>query len=132
MSGHTPGPWEVERGSEISDWPWPITITAPSCRVVRMDPWAYGSMDEAPDQVDAREGNEHFLGNARLIAAAPDLYREAVKVVEWLDRLAANSVRQSTDSRFPSLAEAMAKDALNYLKSAEGLREAIAKAEPAA
>lgn len=69
------------------------------------------------------------IGPHPLYAAAPDLYREAVRVVEWLERLAVQAEARSTDTRFLTLAEANAADAKNYRASAKGLIAAIAKAE---
>lgn len=68
---HTPGPWEVFICDDGGKWTgWPLSITAPSvhadCMVVRTGgQWPY-RWDYSVSQAEA-------VGNAYLIAAAPDL-----------------------------------------------------------
>ena len=127
-TAHTPGPWEAGVHDNLTNIPTDgpsIIVTAPhhyhgstsKCRIVALC-GAYDDPGRAISEADAR-----------LIAAVPELYEEAVKMVEWLGTLADHSVEQSKITRFPGLAEANAKDAVNFRKSTEGLRAAIAKAE---
>lgn len=109
---HTPGPWTFHAGQFIS---------APG-QVFVAEVWE----EDIDIQLDAEAVME---ANGRLIAAAPDFYREAKRVVEWLERLAAHCDERAKDSRFPALAAANAADAKNYRASAKGLKAAIAKAE---
>jgi hypothetical protein len=111
---HTQGPWHVgaldanDQSRVVADNGWLVAVVPHGC---------LGSMIPEKD------------ANARLIAAAPDFYREAGRVVEWIERLAATAENRAKDTRFPTLAEANAFDAKNYRASIHGLKAAIAKAE---
>jgi hypothetical protein len=72
---------------------------------------------------------EHVKFSPPLTELEAEFYREAKRVVEWLDRLAAAADERAKDRTFPSLADANAWDAKNYRASAKGLRAAIAKAD---
>jgi len=124
MSGHTPGPWVAVCGNVGGP-----SIKAPDGRHiadvrVKFIRW----QPDKEKAFDLEDCGEEAAANARLIAAAPDLYTEAVRIVEWLERLAAGTETLAKDTRFITLAEANAADAKNYRASAKGLRAAIAKA----
>jgi hypothetical protein len=113
MSKHTPGPWSWSEDMAV-DTPGEVarTVDAPAEAVLYHNAgWDVKAADRA------------------LIAAAPDFYREAVRVVEWLDRIADAADERARTCGYPSLAEANAADAKNYRASAKGLRAAISKAE---
>lgn len=57
------------------------------------------------------------------------LRNELLKVAGWLSRLAEQAETRAKDTRFPSLAEANAADAVNYRKTHDHIMAAIAKAE---
>ena len=122
MSAHTPGPWQAKPEMLSRDF----HIAGRSPTVVKGDN-EIASVARPPRSGAGR--SEEAEANAHLIAAAPELYREAIQVVEWLDRLAARADENAKDTRFQSLADANAADAKNYRASAKGLRAAIAKAE---
>jgi len=88
--------------------------------------------DDIPPQVFAAKG--HVLcatfreADARLIAAAPDMYAQHAKVAAWLDMLAAQADRMAKDTRFKTLADASAADARNYRAVAAEIRATMAKA----
>lgn len=63
MSGHTPGPWELD-GVEI----YPVNGHRAS---------------DAICQLSAGQSDEAFEANAHLIAAAPELLVAAQKVMQW-------------------------------------------------
>lgn len=110
---HTPGPWALDATGDMG---W----------------WEIGTADRpiATIETDEQWGSEkENKANARLISAAPELYREAIRVVEWLERLAVRADGGAKDTRFKALAEASAADAKNYRASVKGLKAAIAKAE---
>lgn len=118
MSGYTPGPWTLHDDGS----PFVYKLGTHGSNVFT------ASVQGGGNTYDAASDDEK-LANARLIAAAPTMYEEAVKVVAWLDRLVEHAESRAKDNRFPSLAEANAKDADNFRASARGLRAAIAKAE---
>ena len=112
QKAHTSGPWKVyDQGKDDGE-------EYGCCVLSETDPIADWIARDVMNRA-----------NARLIAAAPDFYREAVRVVAWLERLAANADKHAQDTRFMTLAEANKADAKNYRASIAGLKAAIAKAE---
>jgi hypothetical protein len=69
MSEHTPGPWKADANSGWFPWPEAIGIFS-DCETVA---WT-------TSMASARERDE---ANARLIAAAPDMLRELIGILEW-------------------------------------------------
>jgi hypothetical protein len=125
VSEHTKGPWMV-------GGPYPgvsvIVCVDGGSAGDSPEPAAYEAVAILDSRVEGQP-NPEIVANARLIAAAPDFYREATRVVEWIERLAATAEERAKDTRFLSLSEANAFDAKNYRASIKGLRAAIAKAE---
>lgn len=78
MSGHTPGPWTIDRQN------WPFELTGRYHRVISDErfPTAFipGWSEPAPGEVD---GTEEAKANARLIAAAPELYEALGKIAAF-------------------------------------------------
>lgn len=128
----TPGPWSwcdqevIQPNGSSERRRFFHEIVADGVLIASVDGEIEGERGWPSAEVMDRATN---TANARLIAAAPDLYSEAVKVVEWLDRLANRADELAKDRRFPCLADANAADAKNYRASARGLKEAIAKAQ---
>lgn len=77
MSKHTPGPWECVPMLTASENHKGFFVRAakPDGRGL----WALATVQ--PGDQDGRLGH----ANAALIAAAPDLYEELRRVVEWMD-----------------------------------------------
>ncbi len=87
MAGHTPGPWVAEKGHTNRD---------------EMEHGAWGSVSTDAfylatiwADVDAIEGSGE--ANARLIAAAPDLYAVLKAAVERSDRIHGEGLRRLTE-----------------------------------
>ena len=102
MSGHTRGPWE----SAVDGFEWGLGVFSGETCVCRMD-WP-----------ESRDGQHE--SNARLIAAAPDLFHAAAWMVGVLDTWANN---ESEEHIF-------AADA-TFDEAEEALREAVARVKEA-
>ncbi len=116
MSKHTPGPWTAQkdiRSQNLGKRPWnpddPDTcdwaVYGPNLRIACLE-----------CAMDGRTENEQ-AGNARLIAAAPELL-EALKCIVYAD-----------DSQVPLSADNLAQRCHMTLGAAERAIAAIAKAE---
>lgn len=116
MAKHTPGPWKVRK-----EWQGDGKEVYPDVKVKIGQPSELCVVDGIYEECAA---------NARLIAAAPDLLAKCVKVVDWLDKLAAASESNASNwkDRLPALAESCVADAKNYRRTADDVRAAIAKA----
>lgn len=109
MSGHTPGPWEVE----AADWP------------------DAGDEHDGTVRYYVRHGEPLINAlNARLIAAAPAMYQKLDKLATWLERNA-EIMREaaSRHGRFQSIADDELANAKNYEATARDIRQLLAKAE---
>jgi len=90
MATHTPGPWRVVNGGRRVDGPFVTTF-------------GEGSQPIADVRVPNGSKNER-LANARLIAAAPDLYHALVELVEY--ETAKNGGKKP---KWPNILAALAK-----------------------
>ena len=54
-----------------------------------------------------------------------NLIRTCNRVIGWLEQIANDAAERSKDRRFPSLADANAADAKNYLATAGHIRKAV-------
>ena len=116
-AAHTSGPWDAHFNGSITA---SVDDSRPLLDI------AIG-MAFAPEE-KGRIAFDVQRANARLMAAAPEMLAKLEKVVAWLDRLADKSERDAKDTRFASLAQAHADDALNYRATADSIRPVILKA----
>ncbi|TWI04845.1 hypothetical protein IP90_00985 [Luteimonas cucumeris] len=75
MSGHTPGPWTLDT----------VRTTSGLCHKVGPFPWKDGKTNHACVYDDYRgcgDGTPELVANARLIAAAPDLFDSLSLLIE--------------------------------------------------
>ena len=115
MSGHTEGPWKVERHAHVDGELW-LTVIGGSWDITSNGASRPGVIADAKYSAMSDEENE---ANARLIAAAPDLL-EALKGLR--DEL--------IDTFAPLNAIAPDGDKLEDLPSIKAADAAIAKAQP--
>lgn len=68
-SKHTPGPWKIHKRS------WPMTITGNIHQITNDDrmPAAFIPAWDNPNEGE-EDGTEEALANARLVAAAPEMF----------------------------------------------------------
>lgn len=105
----TPGEWEIRSFTTADKW---IDIDGPAA------------------QVDYDDVNhEEQAANARLIAAAPEMYAKLEKILEWIERLAERSEEMAKTERFPTLKDAEVADAKNHRATAADIRKVLAKAQ---
>lgn len=71
---HTPGPWETGRGADGL----PIIHTAPD---------TFSPSGQGVAHVCKRPMCQEHTANARLIAAAPEMYEALLSVKAWLEQL---------------------------------------------
>jgi hypothetical protein len=116
MSGHTPGPYEVQplqssHGAELA-------IVAPAngfvVAVIQYDPDI--QTDDYPDY-DTVVRHPQDVANAQLLAAAPDFAAAAKSASEAIDDLIHALYFEHIDDRHPNTIQ-RGKDAMNALRAA--------------
>lgn len=114
---HTPGDWQYD----------------PDTRVVYGGPDGDTEHPTICDVLDTTEGLEGDCpqadANGHLIAAAPAMFTELSKLVEWLERLAAQAEQQAAETRHVTIREASEADAKNYRASTKRAKAILAKAK---
>lgn len=75
MSQHTPGPWQVVPQDMDTGAKWFDIRSA-----------TYGSVAHVSEVARSDEGRQFFRGDARLIAAAPDLLEVCKELEAWARR----------------------------------------------
>jgi hypothetical protein len=81
MSGFTPGPWNVRRGT---------FVYAGIPEVLISEVFPYAHIEESKGSYDRAEAN----ANADLIAAAPDMYEAITSALEWMHDPEADALEQ--------------------------------------
>ena len=97
MSKHTPGPWEIAANR--------ITSRTAKCMVLRLPALTDAYGDEPPEQL------ERWDADARLIAAAPEMYNVILDIIGY----------KLLDGEYPLEAEVLNKmaDALAKIRGEE-------------
>lgn len=110
---YTPGEWKVSsKGiSIVGEDEFPIALCYPDTRL------------KSPESLTQMQAN------ARLIAAAPDLYEKLLKVKQWVAMLLNHTEHQILTCNFITLKKALEADIKNYKVTLADIEQALAKAE---
>lgn len=100
--------------------------------VEEYDGWAVRVPDKKPGTVyvckEINQGVDGGEADAKLIAAAPELFNKCKQIVAWLNKLADAAEERCKNNRFSTLVEANKADAKNYRATARDIETAIKKA----
>lgn len=128
IDGTTPGPWSVFINDAGDKWTgWPLSVYAESIT----DKTITRPGGHWPYEWDAKTGQHEACQNARLIAAAPALAADNLRLVDEIERLRGVLERIETASRHWADYEA-APDAVHYAHecTARLARAALSEGDP--
>ena len=104
MKTYSKGIWKLEQ----KEWPFGFVVkNQENFTICDIDPWTYSTDDETKEDVYASEVNSHVEGNAKLIAASPELLENLIRCVDRLEengmgdmsavRRAKESIKKATE-----------------------------------